>query len=325
MSLAGAAAAMGLPEALVQRSAEARSAETGQSIDEILAAWAGGEAAPAPPASPPPAEETEATNPEPTVPPAAQTVEPVAIAEVETPDPIPVATTTRAPVPDEVTAGEARHFPEVITVPTAGIKERASFVIPKWLTAVMLVVPLFALFALGGAETGDCGEATELETDVVTGQIVNCDGSTFTGSEVGGGGTDFIALGDTIYNGTAVTGVNCAGCHGANGQGSSTFPPLTGTVTTFGACSDHLEWVDLGSAGFTTQGTYGDTNKPVNGGMPAFGGSLSAEQIAAVSAFERVRFGGADPDIALSSCGLVEEPTGETNTEGGGEDSSAGA
>ena len=46
--LSAAAAALGLPEALVQRSAEARAAETGASADDILAQWAGGEAAPAP-------------------------------------------------------------------------------------------------------------------------------------------------------------------------------------------------------------------------------------------------------------------------------------
>jgi cytochrome c oxidase cbb3-type subunit II len=45
--LSAAAAALGLPEALVQRSAEARAAETGASADDILAQWASGEAAPA--------------------------------------------------------------------------------------------------------------------------------------------------------------------------------------------------------------------------------------------------------------------------------------
>lgn len=53
--LAAAAAAMGLPESLVERSAAARAAETGQSVDDIYTAWAGGEAAPAPT---PPAEAT---------------------------------------------------------------------------------------------------------------------------------------------------------------------------------------------------------------------------------------------------------------------------
>ena len=328
MSLAGAAAAMGLPEALVQRSAEARAAETGQSVDEILAAWAGGEAVAAPPpaAEPEPAssadaEEAPAEEPEPAL---------VPDVVIETPEPVSGAAPTRAPLPAEVTMAEALHIPEVVTVPTAGIKERTSFVIPRWLTFVMLIVPLFALFALGGASTGACGEATELQTDVVTGEIVNCDGSEFTGSQIGGGGPDFIAMGGDIYDGSLVAGVNCAGCHGANGQGVGTFPPLTGTLTTFGSCTDHIEWVTVGSNGFTEQGTYGDTNKPVAGGMPAFSSTLTPEQIAAVSAFERVRFGGEEPDSALVDCGLAEPEEGEggdggegsegedgTNTEGG--------
>ncbi len=61
--LAGAAAALGLPEALVQRSAEARATETGASVDDILAQWAGGETAPAPApvaATPEPTEAPEA-------------------------------------------------------------------------------------------------------------------------------------------------------------------------------------------------------------------------------------------------------------------------
>ena len=45
--LAAAAAAMGVPEALVKRSADARAKATGASVDEILAAWAGGAPAPA--------------------------------------------------------------------------------------------------------------------------------------------------------------------------------------------------------------------------------------------------------------------------------------
>ena len=54
--LSAAAAALGLPEELVQRSAEARSSETGATVDDVLAAWAGG--APPPAASPtsPPSE-----------------------------------------------------------------------------------------------------------------------------------------------------------------------------------------------------------------------------------------------------------------------------
>lgn len=311
MSLVGAAAAMGLPEDLVQRSAEARAAETGQSVEEILAAWAGGETL----AAPAPAEAVAVEQPadEPAAP----------VVEIEAPEPVLVSgptTSVRAPMPTEVTPGEAAHLPEVITVPTAGIKERTNFVIPKWLTLLLIIAPLAALFALGGSATGACGEGTELETNVITGEIVNCDGSEFTGSGAGGGGTDFITLGGEIYNGEAVAGVNCAGCHGPNGQGSGAFPALTGVLTTFGACTDHIEWVTLGSAGFQGRGdtSYGDTGKPIGGGMPGFGSNLTEEQIASVAAFERVRFGGADPDETLVQCGLVqpEGEGGETPVDG---------
>ncbi len=52
---AAAAAALGIPEAIVQRSAAARAEETGMTVDEVLAAWAGGGDIP-PPSSPAPAE-----------------------------------------------------------------------------------------------------------------------------------------------------------------------------------------------------------------------------------------------------------------------------
>jgi hypothetical protein len=304
---------MGLPEALVQRSAEARAAETGASVDEILAAWAGGETPPADTGgdavvdeTAPAGEEEVTPAPTPAAEPAAEAETAVPAAIVEAPPPEQPAATARAPVPSEVSVAEASHLPEVITVPTAGIKERTNFVIPKWLTGLMVIVPLFALFALGGASTGACGEGTELAMDVISGEIVNCDGTEFTGGGIGGGGPNYLAIGEDIYVGAAVTGVNCSGCHGATGQGSGAFPALTGVLTTFGSCADHVEWVSSGSAGFAEQGFYGDTQKTVSGGMPTFSGSLTPEQIAAVASFERVRFGGADPDVALADCGLVE-------------------
>jgi cytochrome c553 len=313
MSLSDAAAALGLPEALVQRSAEARAAESGASVDDILAAWAGGEgvasAPPAEPESEPAAEEAAPDEPEA----AEEAAPPTPVVEPEptaaAPPAAPAAAPTRAPVPAEVTAAEAAHLPEVVTVPTAGIKERTNFVIPRWLTALMLIAPLFALFALGGSATGACGEGTELSIDVISGEIVNCDGTEFTGGGLAGGATDFIALGSEIYTPAS----SCAGCHGASGQGG-VGPPLAGVVTTFGSCEDHVEWVLLGSPGFAAQGTYGDTNKPVNGGMPAHA-SLTDEQLRSVAAFERVRFGGANPEETLVDCGLVEPEDGEEGEE----------
>ncbi|MBW3667478.1 MAG: cytochrome c [Actinobacteria bacterium] len=340
-NLTAAAEALGLPEALVRRSAEARAAETGGDVEEILAAWAGGEA-PAP--SPAPAEEPEEKAAEEDAEPEERIEEPAEekpAAEAPQPPPVerpaPAAATAPAappPAPAEVTPQEAARVPVVVTVPTSQIKERTSFSFPRWLTGALIVAPLFALFALGSSATGACGEATELRTDVITGEIVNCDGSEFTGQAVGGGG-DFLALGESVYAGGAVAGVNCAGCHAASGQGLGTFPPLTGVLTTFGSCADHVEWVALGTQGFQNAGrsSYGDTAKPLGGGgqMPGFGTGLSPEQIAAVAAFERVRFGGANPEAALVDCGLVEQPPEETGAPGegpageGGEEGDSGA
>ncbi len=304
--LSAAAEALGVPESIVQRSAAARAAETGMTVDEVLAAWAGGGSVAG---SPPAAADEEAPAEEPTAEPEAgaepEEEAPEAVpAEPVTPAPVPVPSgpVTRSPVPAEVTAAEAAGLPEVITVPTAGIRERTNLAIPRWLAAVMLIIPAFALFALGGSATGECGEATELSTNVITGQVVNCDGTEFTGSGAGGGGADFVAMGEDVYQNVA----NCDGCHGAQGQGG-VGPGFSGVVTTFGSCTDHIEWVTLGSDGFQGEGrsTYGDTNKPIAGGMPQFGTTLTEEQLASVVAFERVRFGGADPAETLTDCGLA--------------------
>jgi Cytochrome C oxidase, cbb3-type, subunit III len=324
--LSAAAAALGIPEAIVQRSAAARAAETGMSVDEVLAAWAGGGSvagASAAPSEPSPAAEEPATESE-----TAAEGEEETVAEEVPAEPIPAtapsgapsAPVTRSPIPAEVTAAEAAGLPEVITVPTAGIRERTNLAIPRWLAAVMLIIPAFALFALGGSATGECGEDTELATNIITGQVVNCDGTEFTGSGAGGGGGDFVAMGEDVYLNLA----SCDGCHGAQGQGG-VGPGFSGVLTTFGSCADHIEWVTLGSSGFQEAGesTYGDTGKAIAGGMPSFGGTLSEEQLASVVAFERVRFGGADPAETLTDCGLApadgEEGGAPGETTPGGE------
>lgn len=90
--LAAAAAALGLPEALVERSARARAAETGASYEQILTEWSGGEAAPvaAPTTAETPAD-TPAETPEAT--PAATAPEPAPQVAVVIPEP------ARAPAP----------------------------------------------------------------------------------------------------------------------------------------------------------------------------------------------------------------------------------
>jgi len=67
---AAAAEALGIPEALVQRSAAARAAETGAGVDEVLAAWAGGGDVPVAKAAegPPTDDSAEETAPAPDAP-----------------------------------------------------------------------------------------------------------------------------------------------------------------------------------------------------------------------------------------------------------------
>jgi hypothetical protein len=92
--LAAAAAAMKVPESMVKRSAEAKAKATGTSVDEILAAWAGGESAPSAPA--PAAEAPEAT-PEPHSEPTPEPAVPGPDAQTPTPAPAPQSTPTATP------------------------------------------------------------------------------------------------------------------------------------------------------------------------------------------------------------------------------------
>ena len=86
--LSAATEAAGVPEALIRRAAEARAAADGLSVDDILAAWAGGTAAPAaaPSPEPPPATETPAL--------------PI---EETTPAVVPVESPQLTPAPEAVT------------------------------------------------------------------------------------------------------------------------------------------------------------------------------------------------------------------------------
>lgn len=324
--LSAAAAAMGVPESLVRRSAEARAKATGATVEDVLAAWAGGGQPPAPaPAAASPAPTPPATGPASPPPPAPAVPEPptpsvVAPEAAEGAAPIAV---TPAPAPTEVSAQDAWRHPVVVTVPTSGLQERTAAAMPKWLAAAFLLVATFGLLQLAGATSNECGEGAELAADRVTGALVNCDGTPFTGRGEPGGEVDFFALGEQVYTGQVVPAANCAGCHGAQGQGGAG-PAFATVVATFASCVDHVEWVGKGTIGFQAEGrtTYGDLDKPVGGvgNMPGFGASLTPEQIASAVAFERIRFGGADPDQTLVECGLVEGAeegeTGETPAPG---------
>ena len=108
------------------------------------------------------------------------------------------------------------------------------------------------------------------------------------------GESDPLAVGEQIYT------ANCASCHGATG-GGGVGPQLAGgsVLETFSDPVDQIDWVTKGSEGFADQGTYGDTNKPVNGGMPAWEGQLTPEEIIAVVYYERTGLSDEEPNEAL--------------------------
>jgi mono/diheme cytochrome c family protein len=277
--LAKAAAAQGLPEAMTKRSAAARAKAEGKTPEQVLAEWAGVEA----PAA------TEAP---------AAAAAPAAVAPVATPAEAPAAAQI------EVIAEESEEVPtetprvrELVT-PTGAL--------PRWLAALFVAVPLFAVTYASFLPNGpNCGDAGSLGVDPVTGIAVNCDGSEFGQDEV-----DFFAIGAQVF------GVRCAACHGPSGGGVASFPPFIdgALLATFpdGSCDQHVEWVTLGSAGWP-DATYGANNKPVGGlgvMMPPFGTQLSEQELHSVVAYERVQFGGLPLDGVLTDCGLVEESAG---------------
>ncbi|MDH3260939.1 MAG: c-type cytochrome [Acidimicrobiia bacterium] len=316
--LSAATEAAGVPEALIRRAAEARAAADGLSVDDILAAWAGGTAAPAaaPSPEPPPATETPALPIEETTP-AVVPVESPQLTPAPAPSPGPMVIPAR-PVPETVDIDQARQWESVVTVATAGLKERTTTRVPSWLTAAFVILPLVGLLYLLQLSGGpDCGSSGVLAVDRVTGEVVNCDGSPFEGRGApGSGSTDFLARGQALY---ADAQVACNGCHGENGQGG-VGPTFAGgaVLATFPSCADHVQWVQLGSAGWQAQvgPEYGAQGKISQGGMPNFGDSLSDEDLRSVITFERVRFGGANLEETLADCGLVipEPPAGESGT-----------
>ena len=320
--LAAAAAALGAPEHLVERSAAARADAEGLAVEDLLAAWAGGAPAPAGAAASGAAPKAEPAPPPPAAPqpaPVGPALEPLAPAAAMEVLPAAAASVPAPPAPERVTGSEALDFEAVITSPTTGITERMAAAIPRWLTVLLFAVPLVGLTYLVTFANGpNCGSGGQLAVDRLTGQVENCDGSEFA---VGGGagGVDIRALiteGNTVYADPS----NCASCHGAGGEGGSG-PALAGEVlTVFAMCTDHIEWVSLGTTGFQDEGrsTYGDTDTAVGAGgqMPSFRDTLTESQIASVVLYERVVLGGQNPEEAVFDCGFAE-PEGEAGADDG--------
>lgn len=157
-----ASQAMGIPVALVERSAAARATENDSDVDTILAAWAGGEAAP--PAPEPAAEEPE---PEPaadeTGPEQEEVPAPTAVAVMDAPEPAPA---TQAP------AYEPEPEPELEPVPL-GTRLRTAVRVGAWTGAALGLFAFLmasAIWAPNSAYLEDSGPIVQVgSTGVLVG------------------------------------------------------------------------------------------------------------------------------------------------------------
>ena len=289
------------PVDLVQRSAEARAAASGVSVDDVLNSWAGGESVAA---SAPKEEVVEEVVEEAA---AEEVVEEEVKEVVEEKSEAPVAAAVTKQVTKTVSFANE----------TMGIKINSENLLPKWLNFSFIIIPLFILIGLiSSSNTQDCGERGMLNVDRKSQEAVNCDGSPYEGRGVAATNTvNYIALGQEVYAGAAA----CAGCHGGGGGGGVGPAFIGGALyTTFPTCADHTKWIQLGSAGWQAEvgPTYGAEDTVSIGGMPGFQGKLTEDELYAVVVFERVVFGGGNTEEVLSDCGLLEtEEEEEVTTE----------
>ena len=182
------------PVDLVQRSAEARAAASGVSVDDVLSSWAGGESvAASAPKEEAPVEEA----------PKEEVVEEV----VEEEAPVEEAPKEEVPVAAAVTKQVTKSVS--FANETMGIKINSENLLPKWLNFSFIIIPLFILIGLiSSSNTQECGERGMLNVDRKSQEAVNCDGSPYEGRGVAATNTiNYIALGQEVYAGAAA----CAG------------------------------------------------------------------------------------------------------------------
>ena len=292
------------PVDLVQRSAEARAAASGISVDDVLSSWAGGESI----AASEPKKE-------------AQIVEEAPIEEIVEEAPIeelveeaPIEEVKEVSVSSAVTIQVTKSLS--FANETMGIKINSENLLPKWLNFSFIIIPLFILVGLiNSSNTQDCGERGMLNVDRKSQEAVNCDGSPYEGRGVAATNTiNYIAIGQEVYSGAAA----CAGCHGGGGGGGVGPAFIGGALyTTFPTCADHTKWIQLGSAGWQAEvgPTYGAEETVSIGGMPGFQGKLTEDELYAVVVFERVVFGGGNTEEVLIDCGLLETEEEDVTAE----------
>ena len=139
--------------------------------------------------------------------------------------------------------------------------------IPWWAASILLILPIWAIIYVGTLER------PSVES------------------------TGILATGAEVYEN------RCSSCHGSNGGGGAGYQLSDGEVLlTFPQFQDQVEWVVKGSEGFGIGSTYGDPNRGrvVQGGMPAFGEVITAEELIGAILHERVRLSNSESDQLLA-------------------------
>ena len=130
--LAKVAEILGAPETLVQRSAEARAEASGNTVEEVLQSWAGGEAIAA---SAPVVEEA----------PVEEVIEEVVVEEA----PVEEVVVEEAPVAKSVTTKVETVIKKVsMANNTMGIKLNTDTTLSRWLNFSFMIIPVFILIGM---------------------------------------------------------------------------------------------------------------------------------------------------------------------------------
>ena len=200
-------------------------------------------------------------------------------------------------------AAAAPAVPEPVKVPEPVRPEVAAALrrrkIPFWAMPVLAGLPLWAYVYQATLEPAPTGELTPVDA------------------------------GGEIYVSSA-----CSGCHQAGGGGSAAVPALTEVVVDWPDFRDQMMWVRLGSTGWQEYSdTYGATDKPSQGGMPAHP-ALTDQELAEVILYERVQFGemaeeGEEYELLLAiaegTTTFADAGLGELSTEIGVDEASLAA
>ena len=108
----------------------------------------------------------------------------------------------------------------------------------------------------------------------------------------------------TSADGQAVFTARCASCHQQNGQGAGPFPPLAGnSYVTAADTRDLITTVLNGKTGPITV-----NGKQYSGAMPAWKGTLSGAEIAAVITYIRAAWSNKAPPVSEDQVALAAKP-----------------